>query len=95
VVSSINPLRGGEWLPGEELRAKALEVCANNTDVLLNVAEIDHLDASALQILLAVDQDRREKGRHVFLENASPQLRQWFRYAGAPDHLFSPPSEKP
>jgi anti-anti-sigma factor len=83
----VNPTRSGEWLPGDELRQKALEAAHTRTDVTLDLADVDHLDASALQILLALDRDRREKGLTLHLTNASPLLRQWFEYAGLPPHL--------
>lgn len=79
----------GEWLPYDELRERALEAAHTNSDVTLDLAQVDHLDASALQILLALDKDRREKGLRLHLLNASPLLRQWFEYAGLPPH-FSP-----
>ena len=45
--------RSGDWMPADELRAAALVVLAAGDDSALNLDGIDHLDASAMQILLA------------------------------------------
>ncbi|MGC2401948.1 MAG: STAS domain-containing protein [Acidobacteriaceae bacterium] len=88
-------VRSGEWLPADELRAKAIEALHTRADITLDLAEVDHLDTSALQILLAVDKDRRDKGFNLHLVNASQSLRQWFEYAGMPPHLSSELPEQP
>jgi ABC-type transporter Mla MlaB component len=92
---SMNFVRSGEWLPADELRAKAMEALHTRADITLDLAEVDHLDTSALQILLAVDKDRRDKGFNLHLVNASQSLRQWFEYAGMPAHLSSELPEQP
>jgi anti-anti-sigma regulatory factor len=51
--------------------------------VTLNLDKVDHLDASVLQILLALDVEHKKQGRQLHLENASPDLLQWFEFAGA------------
>jgi anti-anti-sigma regulatory factor len=43
----------------------------------------EHLDTSALQILLALDREQRQRGGQLRLENPSASLRRWFDYAGA------------
>jgi anti-anti-sigma factor len=92
---SINLFRSGEWLPPEELHAKAMEAAQATTDVTLDLTEVDHLDARALQILLALARDRQEKGRALHLLNASPVLRQWFEYAGTTSYLSTQSSGRP
>lgn len=79
--------RSGDWLPSEELRAAAVDAAHTNSDVTLDLADVDHLDASTLQILLALANDRREKGLSLHLVNASSQLTRWFEYAGTSAHL--------
>jgi anti-anti-sigma regulatory factor len=79
--------RSGDWMPVDELRAAALAALEAGDDVSLHLDGIDHLDSSALQILLAFDADQKKQGRHLELANASPHLRQWFEYAGVPDHF--------
>lgn len=86
-TAAIRCSRSGEWLPGEELRAAALDAAHTTCDVTLDLSEVDHLDGGTLQILLALDKDRREKGLSLHLVNASALLSRWFEYAGAPAHL--------
>lgn len=86
-AAAIRCSRSGEWLPGEELRAAALDAAHTTSDVTLDLSDVDHLDGSTLQILLALDKDRREKGLSLHLVNASALLSRWFEYAGTPAHL--------
>lgn len=74
-------------MPAEELRDAALGALEAGGDVTANLAKVDHLDASALQILLALDAEQKKKGRKLKLENASPRLRQWFDLAGVAGHF--------
>jgi anti-anti-sigma regulatory factor len=80
--------RSGDWMPVEELRDAMLVAVAAGHDVTLNLARIEHLDASALQILLALETEQKKHGRRLELGNVSPHLRQWFEYAGAIEYLF-------
>lgn len=79
--------RSGDWMPAEELRETALAALAASHDMTLNLDRIDHLDASAMQILLALDVEQKNRGQHLHLVNASPQLRQWFEFSGAAEHF--------
>lgn len=80
--------RSGGWMPPEDLRKAALAALAASGDVALNLHGIDHLDASALQILIALDAEQKRRQRNLQLTNASPRLRLWFEFAGVAD-LFS------
>jgi len=64
--------RSGDWMPAEELKEAAIAA----------------LDASAMQILLALEAEQKNRGQHLHLVNASPQLRQWFELSGAMGHFF-------
>lgn len=75
--------RSGDWMPAEELRDKSLSLLGEGRDITLNLDKVEYLDASALQILLALDMEQKKLGQHLHLENASPYLRQWFEFAGA------------
>lgn len=75
-------------MPVEELRESSLAALKEGGDVAINLAGVDHLDASALQILLALDSEQKRRGQKLELTNASPNLRQWFDYAGAAEQLF-------
>jgi anti-anti-sigma factor len=74
--------RSGDWMPAEELQRIALAASGESKDVTVNLSKVDHLDASALQILLALDAEQKRRGRNLQLANASAHLRQWFEYAG-------------
>lgn len=74
-------------MPVEDLRGAAQAALAANTDVVVNLDRIDHLDASSLQILLALATEQTRQGHHLQLANASVHLRQWFDFAGAADHF--------
>jgi len=80
--------RSGDWMPADELRETALAAVEAGRDVTLSLAGLNHLDASAMQIVLALDVEQKHRGRHLQLANVSPPLRQWFEYAGATGHFF-------
>ncbi|MGA9069681.1 MAG: STAS domain-containing protein [Terracidiphilus sp.] len=84
----VNADRSGDWMASDELRAAALSAVEAGSDVTLQLGGIDHLDASALQILLALNAEQKRRGRQLELAGASPQLRQWFAYAGAAEEFF-------
>jgi anti-anti-sigma factor len=84
---SIDIECSGDWMPAEQLRDAAMTASAESREVIINLGKIDHLDASALQILLALDMEQKRQGRHLRLANASSHLRQWFDYAGVADHF--------
>jgi len=57
-------------------------------DVAVNLDRVDHLDASALQILLALDLEQKRRGQNLRLDHASPDLQKWFQFAGVADQFF-------
>jgi anti-anti-sigma factor len=84
---TIDVDRSGDWMPAEELRQAAIAALTTSNDMALNLEGIEHLDASAMQVLLALEIEQINRGRHLDLVNASPSLRRWFELAGASDHL--------
>jgi anti-anti-sigma regulatory factor len=80
--------RSGDWMPADELREAALVSVREGKDLTLDLDKVDHLDASALQILLALEAAQKEPALHTDLANASPHLRQWFDYAGVVGQSF-------
>jgi hypothetical protein len=95
---TIHVAQGGEWIEAEDLRRQAMEqlgddaasgaesakpVAGRRGDLVLNLGGVDHLDASALQILLAIQAEELLRGRRMQAINPSAQLKQWFEYAGA------------
>jgi len=85
--TAIDVERSGDWMPVEDLREAALGALGAVGDLTLNLDRIDHLDASALQILLALDTEQKKRGQNLHLANASLHLRQWFDFAGVADHF--------
>jgi anti-anti-sigma factor len=83
VQKSINVERSGGWMPIEELREAALAALGEGCNLTLNLANLDHLDTSALQVLLAFQREQNKSGHSLELENVRPALRDWFGYAGA------------
>jgi anti-anti-sigma regulatory factor len=80
--------RSGEWMPADELREAALAALLHGRDVTIDVDRIDHLDASALQILLALDSELKRRKQNLHIEKVSPQLFKWFQFAGADDRFI-------
>jgi ABC-type transporter Mla MlaB component len=79
--------RSEGWMPVEELREAALDALRNDADPILSLDRINHLDASALQVLLAFQSEQKERGQDLQLTNVPLYLRQWFEYAGAADRF--------
>jgi anti-anti-sigma regulatory factor len=86
--TSIDVERSGDWMPAGELREAALNALASGGDMILNLEGIGHLDASALQILLAIDVEQKKCGRSLQLANTSDPLQKWFEYAGVGDSFL-------
>jgi anti-anti-sigma factor len=80
---------GGEWLSAGELRDRAIAALATSDEVVLNLGGVDHLDCSALQVLLALSVAQRQRGRQLQILNLSASLRQWLECAGAAEHFPS------
>jgi STAS domain len=74
--------REGEWLPPDELRALALSAVDVDGNLTVNLEGVDHLDASVLQMLLALAAERKKREKGLRLANASLALSRWFEYAG-------------
>jgi anti-anti-sigma factor len=66
-------------------------------DLVLDLSGVDHLDASALQVLLAIRAEEQQRGGCLQLVNPSVSLRRWFDYAGAASllALAAPPPSTP
>ena len=73
----------GDWLPSDELQSSAVAALSGNLDVHVFLESVDHLDASALQLLLALAAELRKGGRRLELVRPSGALERWFHYAGA------------
>lgn len=74
-------------MPAEELKRAAMAALDEGLDVTIDFDGLDHLDASALQILLALNAEQKRLGRNLRLANASSHLQRWFEYSGATEHF--------
>ena len=90
--------QSGNWMDAQELRAQFLgymehnavltaEQCALSGDagIVVDMRDLNHLDGSALQVLIAADRALRNRGEQLRLQNCSESLQRWFAYAGAPE----------
>jgi anti-anti-sigma regulatory factor len=66
----------------ERLHRTALESLELNADVTADLGAADDLDASALQILLALRRSLQARGRNLRLAGSSPLLDESLRLAG-------------
>jgi len=76
-------------MPTEELRETAIAASVQKRDVTLDLNRVDHLDASALQILLALDTDLKNRGQKLRLAKVSEHLQKWFGFAGVDDWFLT------
>jgi len=53
--------RSGDWMPVEELWQAVRAAVEAGHDVTLDLGRIEHLDASALQVLLALDAEQKSR----------------------------------
>lgn len=83
----------GDWLPAEKLKELALKALEEGSDLIFDLDHVNHLDTSALQILLASGFEQRTRGRQVELTHVSPDLRRWLGHAGAAG-IFNIPERK-
>jgi anti-anti-sigma regulatory factor len=83
----INVTRDGDWLPPQEFRAIALSAAGTKGHLTVSLQAVDHLDASALQILLALAAERKKRGQGLRLADTSLALSRWFEYAGGGENI--------
>jgi anti-anti-sigma factor len=70
-------------VPASGMGEQCKPVPAPETNLVLDLRDIDYLEASALQIVLAIAAEQRRRGRYLQLVNTSEQLGRWFEFAGA------------
>jgi len=83
----IHVTRDGDWLPPQEFRAIALAAAPTDGNLTVSLQAVDHLDASALQILLALAVERKKQGKGLRLTDTSLALSRWFEYAGGRENI--------
>lgn len=84
---SMDATSAGEWLEAQELYGLAAQAGSEDADVRVSVRGVDHLEAGAFQVLLALASGQTKRGCSLRVADASPALREWFAYAGADRHF--------
>ncbi len=87
-IQVIKVARDGDWLAADEFREACAQAADGRIDVHIDLEGLEHLDASALQILLALRVKQQRNDRRLSLINPSASLLRWFEFAGAA-RLFS------
>jgi anti-anti-sigma regulatory factor len=83
----IHVTRDGDWLPPQEFLDIALSAAGTEGNLTVSLQAVDHLDASALQILLALAVERKKRGKGLRLADTSLALSRWFEYAGGRENI--------
>jgi anti-anti-sigma regulatory factor len=86
-------------LAARQLHGEALLLAAAGGAVVVDCSRCERLDASALQILLALDAHFRERQATLRIVGGSPAVRAWLRVAGCASllpaaHAGSPTDER-
>ncbi len=68
-----------------ELHRNALALLTRGEDAAVDCREVERLDAPALQVILALRDGLRLKGKNLRMEGASAQLEELMRLAGFAD----------
>ncbi len=84
----------GNWISPDQLWTSALAIAREGGDVNVPLDGLEHLDASALQILLALAAELRRTGHNLELAGPQAALERWFEIAGAAA-LLRPASATP
>ncbi|HEX3661415.1 MAG TPA: STAS domain-containing protein [Acidobacteriaceae bacterium] len=89
---TLQVARSGQWMePAEMLLAARMHLNDGpgtvRGELALDLSGLEHLDASALQVLLAIRAEQHRRDGTLRLTNASGNLRKWFEYAGAAELL--------
>lgn len=74
------------------LHAAALEVLAGHGDVRVECAEVEHLDSSALQVLLALAAALRAEGRALRLQDVPAGVQRYLRLSALDAPLAAAPA---
>jgi anti-anti-sigma factor len=73
-----------------DLHATAKQLTALGKDVTITCAQTEGLDASAMQILLALQTELHILGKRLVLTDVSPSVTKWIAYGGIANMVLSP-----
>src|SRR5689334_14312294 len=74
-----------------ELHQAALLLLGAEEEITVSCQHVDHLDASILQVLFAMKEERRAQGKMVRLIDVTPAVRSFIRLAGLAEVLLDTP----
>jgi anti-anti-sigma factor len=77
----------------EELHHQAMDLVESGKNVVIELGQTERLDASALQVLLAMRQDLVRRGRSFSMAGYGPEIRNYLERAGVSGDLTVPASE--
>lgn len=91
-VATLHPGRSDRWMEPTEMMDAARTFMrtapGNQPETLVfDLSGLEHLDASALQVLLAIRAEQERRGAKLRMTGVCESLRKWFDYAGASDLL--------
>jgi hypothetical protein len=85
-VVRLRPERSGQWMEASALRQWAMEQLNGSEpprELVIDLEGLEHLDASALQVLMALRAEQTRRDGILRFEHASASLQPWFAWAGA------------
>jgi len=84
-VARLHAGQAGGWMEASALRGWVMGQLGQGQppEMIIDLEGLEHLDASALQVLLAIGSEQKRRGGVLRLENVSAGMRQWFAWAGA------------
>ena len=77
------------WIPAEDLKSRAMDALTSSGSVTLDFAQVEYLEASGLQVALAIVAACSGAGKALSLIHVSPNLKAWFEQCGAASHLLT------
>ena len=72
-----------------DLYVTAKQLVVMGKDVTVTCALTEGFDASAVQILLALQADLRTKGKCLVMTDVSPSVKKWLAYSGVTNNLLN------
>lgn len=72
-----------------DLYAVAKQLAVMGKDVNVTCASTEGLDASAVQILLALQADLNRKGKRLVMTDVSPSVEKWLAYGDVTSNLLN------
>ncbi|MFT4114994.1 STAS domain-containing protein [Silvibacterium sp.] len=85
-TQAAGSVRVSAYATTEDLHRQVIDL-AGSKDLEVDLSGLASLDASALQVLLALASEQTERGLGLQVRHVSPALGQWLESSGAGPHL--------